>query len=350
MRTLILLMAISAFYITCKTAGTDKIPAKKLTTYRALFYNVENLFDTLNQEGARDGEFTPTGSKNWKGDKYRKKIVDIGMVFATAFREQEPLFIGLCEVENRQVLEDLVKSPFIQQHQLKVIHYESPDFRGIDVAMLYNPALFKPLYHESIAVTIPDSNFRTRDILYVVGHVQGIDTFHIFINHWPSRRGGLEKSEPKRLLAARILRNKVDSIMSAVDNAEIILTGDFNDEPLNNSISRTLSAQTEIVDSDSSYLYNMMSDTATLEHPGTYKYRHSWNMLDQFIVSTTFFNSKDAYFTYPDDAGVVDNGMFLMDDDRYPGSMPLRTYIGSEYLGGPSDHLAVYLDLHIRKK
>lgn len=350
MRAAIIVGVFCLFITACRTSDTGKVPPKERITQRALFYNVENLFDTLDQEGTRDGEFTPAGAKNWKADKYRMKVNNISMVFATAFNEYEPLFIGLCEIENRRVLLDLTRSPHLQQYGLNVVHYESPDTRGIDVAMLYNPSLFTPIHHEPLKVIFPDSNYRTRDILYVTGHVLQKDTFHIFINHWPSRRGGLAASEPKRIQAAQTLKAKIDSIISEDQNAGIIIVGDFNDEPWNSSLSDALKVATQMNNHDSSFLYNMMADTSTLEHPGTYKYRDSWNMLDQFIVSSSLLNTKNACFTYPDDAGIINNSWFLMDDDRYPGKMPVRTYLGDEYLGGPSDHLAIYLDLHIRKK
>ncbi len=313
---------------------------------RVMFYNVENLFDTLNDASTADGEFTPDGSKHWTGYRYQQKLNSLYKVIIAAGGYHPPEIIGLCEVENKKVLIDLVEKTPLSKFKYQIVHEESPDHRGIDVAMLYLPKKIKVINHQAIPVHIASAdNYTTRDILHVTCRVKKEDTVHIFINHWPSRRGGLQASEPRRITAAETLKKAVWNVNKDNKNAKIIITGDFNDEPNNKSISKTLNAQQCAIPATPEQLYNLSLTISNKKQSGTYKYRQQWNMLDQFIVSGALLNSNNKLKTGCRRVQVFRTDFLLQEDQRYPGYYPKRTYLGPRYKGGFSDHLPVLLDL-----
>jgi predicted extracellular nuclease len=303
------------------------------------FYNVENLFDTVNQQGERDGEFTPSGKNKWTQERYTKKLTDISKVLSSVNKNELPEIIGLCEIENRKVLDDLVKTYLLKKGNYAIAHFESPDYRGIDCALLYRPDEFKVKSASPVHISFPDdAEYTTRDILLVKGETRNREEFCIFVNHWPSRTSGLEQSEPKRLAAARILKSKIDSVLRVTPAMNIIVMGDMNDEPSNQSLNMVLGAKNPGVAGTG--LLNLMYPLH-LEKKGTYNYRGSWNMLDNIIVSAGLLDNRGLKCNQR--KGFVFNEKWMENFDEKGVMYPNRTYGGPNYYGGVSDHFPVYI-------
>ncbi len=316
---------------------------------RIMFYNVENLFDTFDDPEKNDEEFLPQGRKKWTFDRYQKKLNNISKVITAVGQWKLPELIGLCEIENLNVLEDLVNNTALAEAGYGIIHKESPDKRGIDVAVLYKKNKVKPLNYHAIPVRFDDKNARpTREILYFKCLVAKTDTIHFFVNHWPSRWGGREKSEPKRLTAAKSLKHVTDSLFKINPNAKLIITGDFNDDPVDKSLVDILLAK-EPENPEINNLYNLSLHHYNPAKRGSLKYKGNWNVFDQFIVSGSLLSKSTGFYTLPSDShifyGVDGNDFLLEKDDRYQGQQPNRTYHGPNFHDGYSDHLPIYLDL-----
>ena len=327
-------------------APADEVAFGDRGDVRFVFYNVENLFDTYDDTTKHDEEFLPWGMKGWKTDRYEDKLQKIFKVLVNVGGWQLPDIIGLCEIENRFVLEEVIRRTPLRRENYGIIHEESPDARGIDLGLLYRKDRFIPLDHEAIRIDFPfDTVYKTRDLLRVEGLVNKRDTVHIFLCHFPSRRGGQVASEPKRLYVASQVRAKVDSIMAAQPGANIIITGDFNDEPTNKSIYEVLQAKGEWSGLEQGEMYNYMHPMQVNEGRGTYKFQGYWNMLDQFIISQPLMNGDNNVYVKENSAQIYQREWLMQDDDEAPGRKPFRTYGGAFYYGGYSDHLPIYLDL-----
>ncbi len=311
--------------------------------FRFMFYNTENLFDTYNDSLTQDDDFLPEGNYHWTRKRFNDKINKIYKVIALIGGWNPPDIVGLCEIENRYVLEQLTQNTPLLKHNYQVIHKNSPDRRGIDVGLLYNPKTVIPIKKEFIKVNNPkDPLFLTRDILYFKCQVKN-DTLHFFINHWPSRWSGQFQSEEKRLLASTTLRHKIDSCLSCNDKAKIIVAGDFNDTPDDKSISEILRAKMDFVSPKESDMYNL-SVAYCGKYEGTHKYGEEWSCLDQIIVSGELLK-ENGISTTPSMAHVFSQSFLLEGDNKFNNQKPFRTYVGMKYNGGFSDHLPVYLDL-----
>jgi predicted extracellular nuclease len=305
-------------------------------------YNVENLFDINDDEIKKDEDFTPEGKYNWTQEKYSTKLKNISKVISS-IDSTLPDIISLIEIENHKVLEDLVKQESLKKGNYKIIHEESPDIRGIDVAFLYKENSFDEISHNIIRLKFPfNEKIKTRDILHVHGILKATDTVHFFINHWPSRRGGLAKSEPKRTYVASILRAQVDSILEKDRKAKIIIMGDFNDNPIDKSLFEVLKANNIRTGYNKMYLYNLLFDTFNFESIGTYVYKNNYNMLDHIILSQSWF--KGNGYTTKFDSGKIFSPEWLCVKNKEL-KKPLRTLKGSNYIGGYSDHFPVYFVL-----
>ena len=310
------------------------------------FYNVENLFDTIDAPGFSDEEFTPEGSKVWNTKRYEKKLSDLARVFSSIHQNSLPAVIGMAEIENNTVLKDLVAQPLLLPAHYQIVHEESPDFRGIDVALLYNSSKFTYLNHKAIPVHLQqEKNFRTRDILYVKGLIGKKDTLHIFVNHWSSRIGGEEKTEYKRVAEAEILRHAVDSIQRIIPDAKIFIMGDFNDEPGNKSILTALNAGPDCENAPAGELHNLMYQNYK-NGPGTYSYKNNWNLLDNLIVSHALINPAKGWQVDCNSGQIFKADWMLYKNPKAGEAVPNRTYGGKNYFGGISDHLPVYVVLH----
>lgn len=312
--------------------------------FKVMSYNVENYFDCVDDSLTQDEEYLPTGIRAWNIEKYRTKQNHISKVIASVGGWEPPALVALCEIESEKCLADLTKSSPLKNLRYKYVHYESPDARGVDVALLYQPEMFKPFRSQPIRINFPNSDSKTRDILYVAGKIPTGDTLNVFVCHFPSRLGGELESEDRRDFVASTLRTKVDSVFSTDKDANIIIMGDFNDYPTNESIEKTLKAN-ELKDSTSTTeLYNL----AYALHEkgiGSHKHEAEWGMLDQIIVSGNLLKSENKISTSQKDMHVFDADFLLQDDEKFLGKVPFRTYNGMKYQGGYADHLPVYVDL-----
>ncbi len=319
------------------------------TGINVLFYNVENLFDTLDDSLKLDEEFLPEGVRYWTPKKYNEKISRIYKTLIASGTWDPPALIGLCEVENKKVLKRLVYGTPLSKMEYRFIHYESPDRRGIDVALLYRKEFFQPLFTKPILVSMKDKpDFRTRDILYVKGVFPfNGDTLHIFVNHWPSRRGGQLESEHKRMNAARILRKNIDSLFLLSDETAILIMGDFNDTPENKSIKEGLNAKS-LRDSTASLNIINLAENSDAKR-GSYKYQGVWQQLDQIMVSGVLLNEYNSLKVEQNSFTIVQPGFLLTGDEKNLGKKPFRTFSGYKYTGGFSDHLPVKVKLVLRK-
>jgi len=328
-----LLIIFSAFTLQgCKNDLPDN--------FTVAFYNVENLFDTKNDEGIRDGDFTPEGAIVWDDQKYTKKLNDIASVIAAIDSLNLPVIVGLAEVENIGVLKDLTAKTKLSEGNYAIVHFDSPDERGIDVAMLYRSDYFTPLHAKPYPLTFEfDKKDKTRDLLYVKGMV-GADTLHLLINHWPSRSGGKEKSDPKRQAAALQVKMVVDSIFRFNAEANIIIMGDLNDNPTDDNVNISLDARRVTKDIKSDELYNLAVNKFE-SGEGTLYYR-SWDLFDQMIVSGNILNGKTEYKLTGDDIQILKEDWMLY-KNRNGVKVPNRTAGRKDYYGGFSDHLPVFI-------
>lgn len=306
---------------------------------RIAFYNVENLFDPTNDSLKNDDEYTPEGSRFWSDYRYREKSNHIAKAILSIGEWQAVDIIGLAEVENRKVVEDLTQSEVLRKFSYDIIHFESPDRRGIDVAVLYRSDKLELLKAENITVKLEgDPNFATRDMVYAKFKTASSDTLHIFYCHWPSRYGGQAKSEPKRIAAAQALREVVDSLFLHSINPQIIVAGDLNDEWHNESVKEVLCPAAD----PKNALINLMENMD--QNEGSHRYRGVWSYLDQVLVSTSLLD-KEKLDVKDQTAHVSVHSFLLEKDERFPGLKPFRSFNGLTYQGGFSDHLPVYIDL-----
>jgi len=308
-------------------------------------YNVENLFDTIDDPNKLDNEFLTSSESLWDTEKYTKKVKDLANVIGAINKNELPEIIGLVEIENSLVLNDLINASVLKSGNYSIVHHNSPDERGIDVALLYRNGEFKYISDKIIPVNFDfEPATKTRDILYVKGRIGENEDLHVFVNHWSSRRDGQDISEVKRVYSAKLLRQEVDSIFKKDKNAKIVIIGDFNDEPINKSLNETLLATNNSHPKNQHELFNLMYNKHLLGL-GTYNYRGNENMLDNIIVSQALLNSPGKY-EVSKDGGQIFQQRWMMYDNVKTGSLtPNRTYSGTKYLGGVSDHLPVYLML-----
>ncbi|MFZ4411786.1 MAG: endonuclease [Bacteroidales bacterium] len=313
---------------------------------RIMFYNLENFFDVHNDSITQDDDYTAFGMKHWGKEKYNAKLNNIYKVIASVGGWEPPEIIGVCEVENKWVVSELVSGTPLRKFNYKYIHYDSPDPRGIDVALLYRPDKFTPVFHQPLRIVFPfDTTARTRDILYVKALTTTKDTLHIFVNHFPSKFGGAMLTIPKRNYVASFLRSKIDSLLYVNPNANIIVMGDFNDEPLDECMTKYLKAKCDSSDLHSGDLFNLMCKLKTTEKIGSNKYREQWSLIDQMIVSNALIKNIKKWQVKNSRAFIFKPEYLLQNDEIYMGVKPFRTYNGSRYTGGYSDHLPVYMDL-----
>lgn len=317
---------------------------KKFQMECVAFYNLENLFDTIDSPNTNDKDFLPDGSYAWTPEKYKNKLEHMAYAISQIggkFAPNGPAILGVSEVENRSVLEDLVKMPSIKDINYGIVHYDSPDRRGIDVAMLYNPDHFKVLMSKPYPLIFPDDTaFKTRDQLLVEGLLDG-DKIYVIVNHWPSRYGGEARSRPNRVAAATLTKHITDSIMAVDQDAKIIIMGDLNDDPNNESCKKTLAAKRKPEQVKDGELYNTTWPLFK-KGIGSLAYRDNWNLFDQIIVSSGLLDAEEGYKFYK--AYIFNKDFLIQQEGRYKG-YPLRTHAGGSYLNGYSDHFPSYIFL-----
>lgn len=309
------------------------------------FYNIENLFDTLDSPGVIDEEYLPSAPKQWGTKRYFRKVEKMAGVIASIGTDVHPeglSIVGLCEIENSSVLEDLVAAAPLRERKMKFVHQDGPDRRGVDCALLYNPAHFKLISFKSYPLIDPnDPEFLSRDQLLVSGVLHG-DTAHFIVNHWPSRRGGEKRSQPKRALAGALGRRITDSLLTAQPHARIFYMGDLNDDPVDRSVTKSLGSSGVKADAKDGKYYNPMFDLYR-KGIGSLAWQDAWNLFDQILVSPAVVHGHNNGFKLY--AARVFNQPHLRQKTGNFAGYPFRTFVGDQYMDGYSDHFPVYLVL-----
>lgn len=314
---------------------------------RVMFYNCENFFDTIDDPAKDDAEYLPSSSKKWNTEKYLKKVNNIARVVYSVDSVHLPVLAGFTEIEDAGVLKDLVASPLLKKGKYKYVHFEGSDPRGIDPALIYRPDIMKVIDASLVDVFYQDDpKKKTREILYVEG-VIGKDTLYIFVNHWKSRIGGTDETASKRMAYAQTLRACVNKILAGHHDAKILIMGDFNDGPLDQSVHYGLGAITADTVISEKNLYNLMFERAK-NGEGSHNY-NGWEMLDQIIVSGGALGSSNKGIYFDSEKTGVFQMRFMMYKTKDGNLEPSRTYSGFRYYGGYSDHLPVYTTMHFRK-
>ncbi len=305
---------------------------RPMTGARIVLYNVENLFDTIDDPRTNDDDFLPRGRLRWTAGRYAHKLERLAQAIAWS-GEGPPPIVGLAEVENRAVVEDLAATMPLAAVPYVVVHHDSPDERGIDVALLVDPAHARVRAHEALRVPLAGGD-RTRDVLHAQLELAAGEVLHVLVAHWPSRRDGPEVSGPKRMAAASVVRRQVDAILHDDPDARVLIMGDLNDGPTDASVAEGLGAVCD--PSREAPLYALMCIDQPEGH-GSYNYQGEWSYLDQFIVSRALLHEVDHAKAHWDQR-------LLFRHPRY-GRSPDRTYAGTDHKGGYSDHLPVVLQL-----
>ena len=309
------------------------------------FYNLENLFDTLDSENTRDTEFTPSGSNRYNTRIYLDKLKNLSSVIAELGTKLTPdgaAILGVSEIENRSVLEDLVKQPIIASRNYQIVHYDSPDFRGIDNALLYQEKYFKDVTSKRIPLMLyrDSSRIYTRDVLLVSGVLDGQE-LHILVNHWPSRRGGESATAPLRNAAARLNIEIADSLLAINPHAGIIIMGDLNDNPNNDSVKKYIKGKRKINKVNENEYFNPMWSLYK-KGIGTTAWQDAWSLFDQILISQSLLSKGTGYHYYKTK---IHNEPYLVQKMGHYKGYPFRTWSSGNYLGGYSDHFPVYVYL-----
>jgi len=305
--------------------------------YRCVFYNLENFFDAYSDTTLLYNEYTPQGDMHWTQKKFENKANHIYKVLQAMSTWDGLALIGVCEIENEVVLNQLLFKTPLKQQGLKYVHFNSGDKRGIDVALIYNKQ-FKPVFSKAYSVKENGKFIASRDILYVKGLIGG-QTIHVFVNHWTSRYRGLMESEDLRMEFSQLLKSKTDSILGTDQLANIIVMGDFNDQLQDNSIQNLLKGGN---------LINLHVSPIKNKAKGTMKFREQWFTFDQVFVSQQIANGTGKLAVVENKLNIFDEVFLLEKDKKYLGNKPFRTNIGFKYHGGFSDHLPVYFDLKLK--
>jgi hypothetical protein len=345
MRTLLLVLFLtSVSYHFCN--GQEKEIYKIQTI---AFYNLENLFDYIDDPLTFDNDRTPKGKDHWTPENYYSKLKNMARVLGDIGREEtgkSPSLVGVCEIENRQVLEDLLSQEALVNSDYGIVHFDSPDRRGIDVALLFQKKIFTPTHYKTVPLLIYDDNDKlkrifTRDQLVVSGILDG-EKIHIIVNHWPSRTGGEARSRPKRIKAASLNKRIIDSLFSEDPYAKIITMGDLNDDPISPSIKKVLKAERKRENVTLKGLFNPMA-ALYRKGLGTLAWRDSWNLFDQIIISEAFLRKDYSSYQFYK-AGIYNKPYLTNSTGQYAG-YPFRSFTDSGFTGGYSDHFPVYLYL-----
>lgn len=312
-----------------------------LNPSRVIFYNVENLFDTIDNPNENDAEYLPTSKSEWNTKKYELKLKHIAKTLAAMLDTIQPLVIGLSEIENDKVLEDLLAQPALKKFNFGVVHRDSPDERGIDCALLYNKNALDESFSAFISIHFPfDPSDETREIVYLKGYINEGEPIWFFVNHWPSRLGGKEKSDAKRAYVAQVLKDKIENIYLGEKFARVVVMGDFNDNP-NDSTLSILSVVKK--NSRAEQMTNLMKPLAR-QNQFSLRYKEENDIFDQFIVSQNLLDKSNPYYMRLDGAHIFNPPSLLYNDPTY-GLVPSRTFARGRWVGGYSDHLPVYFDV-----
>ena len=309
-----------------------------------MFYNVENLFDTYKDSVNLDEEFTPDGARRWNYYRLKNKWISIARVITNADGWNLPVIVGLCEVENRWVLTSLLYETGLKDLSYDVVHYDSPDMRGIDVAFFYRKDRISILESRPIPVTFGEDSRPTRDILFAKVLLDDLDTLFVMVNHWPSRWGGAAVTHPKRQRAARIVKEVCDSLEAENTQRKVLIMGDFNEPAKSDIFYKDMGVGAP---SDSNWLVSPALDLPP--GVGTLKYQHSWDLFDQIIISRPVLTDTVGYRMTEPHMKIIKLPFLLQKDETFGGEKLFRTYEGFKYVGGYSDHLPVFIDLYFNR-
>ncbi len=311
------------------------------------FYNLENLFDTSHAQGKNDYDFTPSSEYHYNTRVYFDKLDHLSYAISQIGIDINPdglALMGCAEIEDSVVLHDLVRREPLKNRNLQFVHYESPDERGIDVGFIYNPKYFKVISSAPFYVELPSGSkeaHHTRDVLYVKGILAG-DTVHVFVNHWPSRSGGEERSQPGRAAAAQVCKTRIDSILAINPYAKILAMGDLNDDPVSPSVVKVMKAKGDKEDVGLKDIYNPWANFYK-KGIGTIAYQDAWGLFDQIMLSGAWL-IKDQKGFFFHKANIFNAEFLVQKTGKYRG-YPKRTWDGSTYNYGYSDHFPVYITL-----
>ncbi|ATA89288.1 endonuclease [Capnocytophaga stomatis] len=325
---------------------------KKFMVRTIAFYNVENLFDTINDPRKFDDDRTPEGADRWTSKIYNDHVQKIAKVISeigSDVTKQAPDVVGLCEVENENVIVDLINTDYLKKYNYGIVHYDSPDSRGIDVALIYKKNVFKPVSTSKHPLKIYDADGKrryTRDQLLVSGMFDG-ELMHFIVNHWPSRSGGEAVSRPKREAAATLNKKIIDSLLAKNPDAKILSMGDFNDDPTNTSFKKILKTEGKKEKVKSGGLYNPMEEMLK-KGIGSLAYQDGWNLFDQIYFTQELLKEDKSTYRYWK-AAVFNKSYLANPQGRYKG-YPFRSMSNGNYTWGYSDHFPVYLYLIKEKK
>jgi hypothetical protein len=315
---------------------------KKYNLYSVAFYNMENLFDTTHDQGKNDYEYLPDGSMKWTQEKYEAKLKNMSTVLSELSTNMLPMgtsIVGVSEIENDHVLNDLLSQPALASRNLKYVHIEGPDVRGIDCALIYNPIFFKVNSQRLVPYVSNDTAYKTRGFLVVRGELAGED-FAAIVNHWPSRFA----SSPARESAGRQVKAVADSLVQLNSSIKIVIMGDLNDDPDDKSVSEALGAKREMKDvQKNDELYNPWWNTLRSKGIGTLEYKGNWNLFDQIIVNGNLVGNDRSTLKFMKNE-VFRRDYMIQTEGNYKG-YPKRTHAGGVWLNGYSDHLPTIIYL-----
>jgi hypothetical protein len=335
-------------YLSCVfTSAAQNFSPQCKDTERIMFYNVENLYDTKHDSAKNDYEFLPDGVRHWTDSRFYSKLKRLYKVFAANGTPEPPTVIALCEVENDFVLRKLIETTPLKNFDYDFVHYQSPDARGMDCALLYRKQHFELFDSQVFRITFPfDTASKTRDILYVKGLLFEEQIIHIFVNHWTSRFGGQAATMPKRNFIAQQLRHACDSILHENPKANILILGDLNDDPIDESVEQFLCGKKS--PADTLFLTNL-SLPLFQKGQGSLKHGTQWSLFDQIIVSPALLDGRNGLQVCKD-AIIFNHDFLFVEDETNMGKKLFRTYNGMTYAGGYADHLPVGVDLKRVKK
>lgn len=338
---------IKCFMLCVVLSMTRNVVGQERDNIRVGFWNMENFFDPFVDSTLTYNEYTEEGTQHWTKSRFYKKRNNIYKALLSMSDNKAMGVVGVCEIENEYVLNALFSWTPLKRFNYRWVHYDSPDRRGIDAAIVYSTDIFQLVYSEAIPYSNPRyPDYRSRDIVYAKFFDRVDDTLHVFVNHWPSRYAGELETIEARCCAALLLRDRVDSLMRVCYSPKIIIMGDFNDAPSDESVYNVLKARPLGDDSSPEMLINLFADNDALGFDGTLKHQYHWQIFDQIIVSESMILDVDRLH-YRQGSARIFNASFLFEpDDTYKGQRLYRTYIGPKYIGGFSDHLPVYIDLH----
>ena len=317
------------------------------TPITVMFYNVENLFDTSDDPKTQDEEYLPTSDLKWDDAKYLNKIKHVAQVIDSSVLGIDlPDVVGFCEIENKKVLSDLINITQLKTNKYAILTTTGIDDRGINVGLIYNPSVFDFIQSAELNVTNTDiANYKTRNVLFVTLKCKSNnEVIYFFVNHWPSRRDGEKETEPRRVHAAKVVREKIDELQKQNTNAKIIVMGDLNDMPSCPSVLTTLKANSNPQKGSNELLNPYFNFEKNKE--GTHYHNSQWQVFDQIILSQAFLQKTGLQFK-PNNAFVLKKDFVLFKNNKTGETKPNRTYGGNnKYYNGYSDHLAVYIQLN----